>query len=73
MVLWIYSETSTVTGLTTGATFWILPQLLPLEWPNRYKNGWEVMGACNANSTISQQVDQLLLTPENDHFEGSNT
>ena len=71
MVPSIYSETLRVTGLTTGATFWILPQLLPLELLNRYKNGWEVMGACNANGTMSQRSDQLLLTPENDHFEGS--
>ena len=60
-----------MTGLTTGATFWILPQLLPLELLNRYKNRREVAGACDANDTMSRWSDQLLLTAENDHFEGS--
>ena len=29
------------------------------------------MGTCDDNDTMLQRSDQLLLTPENDHFEGS--
>ena len=73
MVSSAYSEAGMLTGVTPAMQNQIGPCKTPLELLNRYKNGWEVMGACNANGAMSQQSDQLLLTPENDHFEGSNT
>ena len=60
-----------MTGVTTSATFGIVPLLLPLELLNPSENGWEVMGACNANGTMSRWSNQLLLAAENHHFEGS--
>ena len=43
----------------------------PLELLNRYNFCREVVGACDANDTMSRWSDQLLLTAENDHIEGS--
>ena len=59
-----------VTGVTADKKFHLPPGNLPLELLNRYKNGWEVMGACNANDTMLPWSDQLLLAAENHHFEG---
>ena len=36
-----------------------------------YKNRWGVLGTCIASDTMLQRSDQLLLSLENDHFEGS--
>ena len=42
-----------------------------LEFFIRHKNRWEVVGACVYDDTMSRRSNQLLLTAENDHFEGS--
>ena len=44
---------------------------LPLILLNGHKNDRGVVGTCIANDTMLRRSDQLLLTPENDHFEGS--
>ena len=43
----------------------------PLELLNRYNFCRGVVGTCDANDTMSRWSDQLLLTAENDHIEGS--
>ena len=44
---------------------------LSLKLLNRYNNRREVVGTCDEKDTMMQRSNQLLLTPENDHFEGS--
>ena len=73
MVSSAYSEAGMLTGVTPAMQNQIGPCKTPLELLNRYKNRREVVGTCDANDTMSRWSDQLLLTPENHRFEGSNT
>ena len=48
-----------------------VPWNLPLILLNRSEIIREVLGTCVGNDTMLRQSDQLLLAPENHHFEGS--
>ena len=71
MISWIYSASGSWTNLTTGATFCLSPQLLPLELLKCSRIIREVRKTYNANGNMLRRSDQLLLTAENHHFEGS--
>ena len=66
-----YSEVAMLTGDIPDRKFDAPPGNLPLELLNRYKNRREVVGTCDEKDTMMRRSNQLLLTPENDHFEGS--
>ena len=70
---WMYSGRDSVTGVTTGDHFRNGVTFLHLELLYRSEFIRRVVGAYNANGTMLRRSDQLLLTPENGHFEGITT
>ena len=70
MVPSVYSETVVVTGVTTGANFYVGPLTLPLELQECSKNISVVMGHGSANGAMLRRSVQLLLVAENEHFDG---
>ena len=71
MICWMYSDRDIVTNLTTGGPFWNMADILHLELLNRSEFIRRMVGAYNAIGAMLQRSNQLLLMPENDHFEGS--
>ena len=74
MMSWRYSVAPSVSGGTRGGQNFLRDRegaKTPLELLNRSENRWGVVGTCIANDTMLRRPDQLLLTPENHHFEGS--
>ncbi len=59
------------TGATRGVQKCLEGTKTPLELSIRHENRWEVVGGCVYDDTMSRRSNQLLLTSENDHFEGS--
>ena len=59
------------TGVTTDCQNRNGAAILHLELLNRSRIIRRVVGGTNARGTMLWRSDQLLLTPENDHFEGS--
>ena len=57
--------------VTAGEKFHIPPGILPPELLKRSEIIRTVVGTCIGNDTMLRRSDQLLLTLENDHFEGS--
>ena len=73
MVRSMYSGTRNDTSLTTGVQNYVRPYKMPLELLNCSRIVREVRKTYTANGTMLRWSDQLLLTAENHHFEGSNT
>ena len=63
---------SDVTGVTPDRKFQVVPGNLPLDMRKCSENDRYVVGTCDDNDTMLRRPDQLLLTAENDHFEGSS-
>ena len=59
-----------MTGVTTGANFYVGPLTLPLELQECSKNISVVMGHGSANGAMLRRSVQLLLVAENEHFDG---
>ena len=67
----MYSGTRNDRIQSTAIQNYVWPYILPLELLNRSEIIRRVVGHDNANDTMLRRSAQLLLTPENDHFEGS--
>ena len=59
-----------VTGVSAGEKFCVGARKLPLKLLNRYNIIRGVVWHNNCNDTMLWRSAQLLLTPENEHFEG---